>query len=115
MSDLVKLNDVKDLLKRCRNGLALISDYTPREKSLVLAALDGIEAAMRECHAERSAWIEAAPAVDAVEVIRCKDCKHYQCAISSLLGEVMCCTRQGNMNVMKEAHDFCSWGERKEE
>lgn len=52
--------------------------------------------------------------VDAVEVVRCKDCKHYQCAISSLLGEVMCCTRQGNMNVMKAEHDFCSWGERKE-
>ena len=47
--------------------------------------------------------IEDAPTVDAVEVIRCKDCKHYDgkwlCKISGVPSRKPC--------------DFCSHGERK--
>ena len=48
--------------------------------------------------------IENAPTVDAVEVIRCKDCKHYDgewfCKISGVPSRKPC--------------DFCSHGELKE-
>ena len=48
--------------------------------------------------------IENAPAIDAVKVIRCKDCKHYDgkwfCKISGVPSKKPC--------------DFCSYGERKD-
>lgn len=48
--------------------------------------------------------IADAPTVDAVEVIRCKDCKHYDgkwlCKISGVPSRKPC--------------DFCSYGERKD-
>lgn len=48
--------------------------------------------------------LREAPTVDAVEVIRCKDCKHYDgkwfCKISGVPSRKPC--------------DFCSHGERKE-
>lgn len=43
-----------------------------------------------------------APTVDAVEVVRCKDCKYWICAIND-------CHSRG----MKQ-NDFCSYGERKD-
>ena len=47
--------------------------------------------------------LQEAPTVDAVEVIRCKDCKHYDgkwlCKISGVPSRKPC--------------DFCSYGERK--
>ena len=52
--------------------------------------------------------------VDAVEVVRCKDCKHWEKCESSLVGDVMCCTGQGSMYIQKAENDFCSKGERRE-
>jgi hypothetical protein len=59
-------------------------------------------------------FIENAPAVDVVEVVRCKDCKHFQqciyieqqgmCQNHSGLNGKDCCVSEG---------DFCSYGERK--
>ena len=49
-----------------------------------------------------------------VEVVRCRDCKNYVKFESSLIGEVMCCTGQGSVNIQKQPDDFCSCGERKE-
>ena len=54
------------------------------------------------------------PTVDAVEVVRCRDCKHWINFDSSLIGEVMRCTGQGAVNIMKRPDDFCSCGKRKE-
>ena len=58
--------------------------------------------------------IDSQPTVDAVEVVRCRDCKNWHKFESSLNGEIMCCTVQGCMNVQKKADDFCSYGERKD-
>ena len=58
--------------------------------------------------------VDDSPTVDAVEVVRCKDCKYWKKFESSLLGSVMCCTGQGSMNIQKAADDFCSYGERKD-
>lgn len=59
-------------------------------------------------------WITDASTVDAVEVVRCKDCKFWIKFESSLIGEVMCCTGQGAVNIIKQPDDFCSCGKRKE-
>ena len=61
--------------------------------------------------AERTAFkhdVYDAPSVDAVEVVRCKDCKHYDLAPNGFNGM---CNRQ---YATFYAHDFCSYGERKE-
>ena len=50
--------------------------------------------------------------VDAVEVVRCKDCKHY------LLPQGFCKHDRHDyqtMSVVQEDDDFCSYGERREE
>ena len=54
-------------------------------------------------------WLNHAPTVDAVPVIRCKDCKHYYA-----LNEVRGNCSEYNF-VEKIPIDFCSWAERKED
>ena len=51
--------------------------------------------------------IEDAPTVDAVEVVRCKDCKYLM--FSDCYGEC----GKGHMWIVSP-YDFCSYGERKE-
>ena len=53
--------------------------------------------------------IEAAPAVDAVEVVRCKDCKHWE---EIKHGHGWCCASTPNHALTKD-DDFCSYGERR--
>ena len=52
--------------------------------------------------------IDAMPTVDAVEVVLCKDCKHY-----GDYGRVWDCKKYGAMSLPDE-DDFCSYGERRE-
>ena len=58
--------------------------------------------------------IDEAPAVDAVEVVRCKDCKHRK-DINIIGGgySVMHCTLSYGLPCV-EPNDFCSYGERKD-
>lgn len=57
-------------------------------------------------------WIEQAPTVDAVEVVRCRDCKH---AWIHPCGYVYCHRDGRNAYEMTFNLDsFCSYGERKE-
>ena len=51
--------------------------------------------------------IENAPTVDAVEVVRCKECRHLE--ITGCYGEC----KRGYMGIVKP-WDFCSYGERRE-
>ena len=53
------------------------------------------------------------PAVNAVEIVRCEKCKHWVKFESSLIGEAMCCTGQGSVNIQKGPDDFCSYGEKR--
>ena len=55
-----------------------------------------------------------ATAVDAVEVVRCKDCKHYKPQNKSAHWEnrTNYCNRIATIKV--QPYDFCSYGERKE-
>ena len=50
------------------------------------------------------------PTVDAVEVVRCKDCKHW----GYVVGCGHYCECYANQMADTEADDFCSYGERKD-
>lgn len=54
--------------------------------------------------------IDNAPTVDAVPVVRCRDCKHYEIHKPKVLEN---CERNGYIIPMKP-DDFCSYGERKD-
>ena len=53
--------------------------------------------------------IENAPTVDAVEVVRCKDCKHFW---ESFSGTHSCKLHKGLVGTKYDT--FCSYGERKD-
>lgn len=58
--------------------------------------------------------IEEAPSVDAVEVVRCKDCENWDtdwCPSHSAKGEHWC----GMIDLVTEPDFFCGYGERKKE
>ena len=57
--------------------------------------------------------IDAIPTVDAVEVVRCKDCKKSMVNPFMTENPNMVCTRLWNNYVVKP-DDFCSYGERKD-
>lgn len=58
--------------------------------------------------------VEQMPAADVAEVVRCKDCKHYQFADNRAFGmPVKICEWFGFEDV--DDDDFCSRAERKEE
>ena len=58
--------------------------------------------------------IDIAPTVDAVEIVRCRDCKHYMPQKKSAHWENRAnyCNRLVRIKV--RPNDFCSYGERKD-
>lgn len=54
--------------------------------------------------------ISKATAVDAVEVVRCKDCKHWRWSENNPIGKDFGCCVECLMDTEKE--HFCSYGER---
>ena len=58
--------------------------------------------------------LQEAPTVDAVPIVRCKDCKHYKPQKKSAHWENRAnyCNRIVTIKVQPD--DFCSYGERKE-
>ena len=54
-------------------------------------------------------WIKKMPTVDAVEVVRCKDCEHGQSY--NMFGSRYCLKHN---DVAVRDNDFCSYGERKD-
>lgn len=57
--------------------------------------------------------VESAPAVDAVEVVRCKDCKYYKkgsCELHSVWPDEY----STGYDYRPDDDDFCSYGERRE-
>ena len=59
--------------------------------------------------------IDAQPTIDAVEVVRCKDCRHWHDHITTTW-----CSRGAELRpqesgwIKRKADDFCSYGERKD-
>lgn len=58
--------------------------------------------------------ISKLPTVDAVEVVRCRDCKHYKTQSQSVHREdkALFCCRSATVKV--NPNDFCSSGERRD-
>ena len=56
--------------------------------------------------------VRKAQKVDAVEVVRCKDCKHYKYRMCELIGNIMDGYYHGTFDV-KRPDDFCSYGVKK--
>lgn len=56
--------------------------------------------------------VDSAPSIDAVAVVRCKDCKHYG------MGVCLKIYSDGNVHAAawqkRKPDDFCSYGERKD-
>lgn len=62
-------------------------------------------------------WIKEMPTADVVEVVRCKDCKHYKRNIPCVGGHYNGCDEwidEGNPITVYD-NDFCSYGERAEQ
>ena len=55
-----------------------------------------------------------APTVDAVPVVRCKDCKHYRPQKKSAHWENRANYCNRIVTIKTQPYDFCSYGERKE-
>ena len=58
--------------------------------------------------------IKNAPTVNAVEVVRCKDCKHYRPQKKSAHGENRANYCNRIVTIKVRPYDFCSYGERKD-
>ena len=57
--------------------------------------------------------IHKMPTIDAVEVVRCRDCKHYGRADMRRFYRGMDCL-EGHIDTIVPDKDFCSYGERKD-
>lgn len=51
------------------------------------------------------AWVDCIPAVDAVEVVRCRECQRWHTKNCAM----------GDYPMYTDADDYCSWGQRREE
>ena len=71
----------------------------------------------RMCMVVFSSDIASAPTVDAVEVVRCRDCKHWVRDGNESFGYAMFCKANCSLGGqgIKKPDDFCSYGERKTE
>ena len=58
--------------------------------------------------------IDIAPTVDAVEIVRCRDCKHYMPQKKSAHWENRANYCNRIVTIKPRPYDFCSYGERKD-
>ena len=95
--------------------MAMLIDADKRIAEIKKIYCDGCEnyggAKCRACWVyDAMCLIDDATTVDAVEVVRCRDCKQYEIHKPKVLEN---CERNGYIIPMKP-DDFCSYGERKE-
>ena len=97
--------------KRLADVDALIADIEKRYCEPCKAeGKDYNEVACRACWVDDMRLeIDGASVVDAVEVVRCKDCKHW---VHS--DDVGYCDNPDGLDNYARPNDFCSYGERKD-
>lgn len=88
-----------------------MAEYIERSKEFIQGAIDCCNPSIRNAVRVRK-YLEEQPAADVVEVVRCKDCRHYKRWIWSD-GEIAlyCDKHWGHPEAAPD--DFCSYGERK--
>ena len=104
-SDEKRLIDANALMKRFYNYYDCVNEFTSKNGYRGDTLMDYEVADMiYDC-------IEDAPTVDAVEVVRCKDCKHFDEHTSK------CHVFSDNEYIVQlevDSDHFCSYGERRE-
>lgn len=83
------------------------------EEPLVWDSRDREDVQMRNDWLDYTKLVKEAPAVDAVEVVRCKDCKYYE---STHYGHMCKCWEAWlptTVYFIREDDDFCSYGEKR--
>ena len=80
------------------------------EEPIVWDGRDREDVQMHNDWLDYTKLVKEAPAVDAVEVVRCKDCVYWPKAKVNRKGFLIC--PASGMEI--KATDFCSYGERKE-
>ena len=92
-----------------------MTDYISRQAAMKLIEEDiPITLNPIEVVANILAELEGVPSADVVEVVRCKDCKHYKRNIPCVGGHYNGCDEwidEGNAITVYD-NDFCSYGER---
>jgi len=84
-----------------------MADYIDREELLKEFELYGNQSPVALSFIDET---KDAPSVDAVEVVRCKDCKHtYKCACDGTAKNICDC-----MEIPVYDDFFCKWGEKNE-
>ena len=106
MANEVRLIDANALMDSFRRYIAERHD---RERCV---SEENCNTCERECLWRRV--VKNAPTVDAVEVVRCKDCKHWKCWRSSGEGTGDCNLDEGYQTLATQHYDYCSYGERKD-
>ena len=95
-----------------------VREKTASEKRLIDA--NALKSYMDECSKETrfrvyygyaTSFIDAAPTVDAVEVVRCRECKYF--GVYRYFGNGYCTNDNGYGFSNQKPDDFCSRGERK--
>lgn len=92
-----------------------MSDLIRREDVLDFLQVVPIDLGYREID-DVEAFIKSLPAVDAVEVVRCRDCKYYDCADIHDAGydeDWSECTAYNIGDIHPD--DYCAWGQRRED
>lgn len=84
--------------------------------SVPLHALEGYSRA-KQFYYGLKGILDAAPTVDAVPVVRCRECKHFNLERMECENEVMITDHEGGASYSLNfcPDDFCSYGERKED
>lgn len=85
-----------------------MAEYIEREAALQKNMFGNVNSITYRTYAE--ILINSIPAVDVVEVVRCKDCEYWRKFDSSKVG--IC--RESHVRQKRKANDFCSCGKRKE-
>lgn len=110
MSRLIDANEVVKTILAERNKIPRTVPTAPYE--LVAEKPFNHGNSMRGGIRKALRCIEQAPTVDAVPVVRCKDCKHWKFA--QHINDNLCHRFDENPWIPTEPNDFCSYGERKE-
>lgn len=98
-----------------------MANDTISKKAAIDAAIEAADEWDGGCNPERDRAIRTAimalPAVDAVSIVRCRECVYGELAYCDLDGEEwVCCRNLGGGKMGKgDGFDFCSHGERREE
>ena len=68
--------------------------------------------AIREYIKRQKAFLDKFPTIDAVPVVRCRECKHYEMGLCLKIYDDGVASRYAWQE--RKTYDFCSYGERKE-